>query len=120
MVSEDPALADQEKNDGTKEDGVLRLAAVPSRYVSGYVYDPVRADEGEHVQGSAASHAWVRVWHADLGWVGTDPTNDKLVDWQYVRVAAGHDYTDVQPLRGVFLGPREQQLDVEVEVRRIG
>lgn len=100
--------------------GVLRLASVPSRYVSGYVYDPINPDEGEQVQGAAASHAWVQVWHEALGWVGIDPTNDKLVDWQYVRVAAGRDYTDVLPLRGVFLGMREQRLDVEVEVRRIG
>ncbi len=100
--------------------GVLRLAGVACRYVSGYVYDPVDDDEGEHVQGSAASHAWVQAWHPGMGWVGIDPTNDKLVDWQYVRVAAGRDYSDVQPLRGVFVGPREQELDVEVSVRRIG
>ena len=100
--------------------GVLRLAGVPSRYVSGYVYDPVGDDEGDAVQGAAASHAWVQAWHPGLGWVGIDPTNDKLVDWQYVRIAAGRDYMDVQPLRGVFVGPREQTLDVEVTVRRIG
>lgn len=55
-----------------------------------------------------------------LGWVGIDPTNDKLVDWQYVRVAVGRDYTDVQPLRGVFVGSQEQCLEVEVNVKRIG
>ena len=100
--------------------GVLRLGGVPCRYVSGYVYDPVGEDEGEHVRGAAASHAWVQVWHPELGWVGIDPTNDKLVDWQYIRVAAGRDYSDVQPLRGVFVGSRDQRLEVEVEVKRIG
>jgi transglutaminase-like putative cysteine protease len=100
--------------------GVLRLAGVPCRYVSGYVYDPVRDDEGDAVLGAAASHAWVQAWHQGLGWVGIDPTNDKLVDWQYVRVAVGRDYTDVQPLRGVFVGPQEQRLEVEVDVKRIG
>ena len=54
------------------------------------------------------------------GCVGIDPTNDKLVDWQYVRVAAGRDYCDVQPLRDVFLGSPRQELEVQVEVRRIG
>jgi transglutaminase-like putative cysteine protease len=88
--------------------------------VSGYVYDPVDPDEGDPVRGASASHAWVQVWHPELGWVGIDPTNDKLVDWQYVRVAVGRDYTDVQPLRGVFVGPLEQSLDVEVHVKRIG
>lgn len=100
--------------------GVLRLAAVPARYVSGYVYDPTQGEDGDRVQGSAASHAWVQVWHPELGWVGIDPTNDKLVDWQYVRVAAGRDYSDVQPLRGVFVGSLDQRLDVEVNVTRIG
>ena len=100
--------------------GVLRLAGVPCRYVSGYVYDPVGEEDGAHVLGAGASHAWVQVFHPELGWVGIDPTNDKLVDWQYVRVAAGRDYTDVQPLRGVFVGSREQELEVDVSVERIG
>lgn len=99
--------------------GVLRLAGVASRYASGYVYDPVGAEEGEHVRGASASHAWVQAWHPELGWVGVDPTNDKLVDWQYVRVAVGRDYGDVQPLRGIFVGNREQALEVEVRVTRL-
>lgn len=100
--------------------GVLRLASMPCRYVSGYVYDPAVDDEGDHVQGASASHAWVQVWHPELGWVGIDPTNDKLVDWQYVRVAIGRDYTDVQPLRGIFYGSPRQSLEVSVHVSRIG
>jgi hypothetical protein len=42
------------------------------------------------------------------------------VDWQYIRVAVGRDYTDVQPLRGVFVGSTGQTLSVEVRVERIG
>ena len=45
--------------------------------------------EGDAVFGASASHAWVQVWHPELAWVGIDPTNDKLVDWQYVRIAVG-------------------------------
>ena len=100
--------------------GVLRGSGVACRYVSGYVYDPVEEGEGDHVLGSAASHAWVQAWHPGLGWVGIDPTNDKLVDWQYVRVAAGRDYADVQPVRGMYIGANEQLLEVEVSVKRIG
>ena len=58
--------------------------------------------------------------YADLGWIGIDPTNDKPVDWQYVRVAVGRDYADVQPVRGVFLGTASQALSVDVEIKRIG
>lgn len=100
--------------------GVLRLAGVACRYVSGYVYDPGSGEGGDPVVGAGASHAWVQAWHPELGWVGIDPTNDKLVDWQYVLIAAGRDYTDVQPLRGVFVGAPSQSLEVEVRVARIG
>jgi len=100
--------------------GVLRRARVPARYASGYIYDASPEEGGTHVEGAAASHAWVQAWHPELGWVGIDPTNNKLVDWQYVRVAVGRDYTDVQPMRGVFVGASEQELFVEVKVKRVG
>lgn len=105
--------------------GVLRASGIACRYVSGYVYDPstdpsAEAGGDRGVIGSAASHAWVQAWHPDLGWLGIDPTNDRLVDWQYVRVAAGRDYGDVQPLRGVYMGPLQQSLQVDVSVQRIG
>jgi transglutaminase-like putative cysteine protease len=98
--------------------GILRRANVPARYASGYIYDPPQAES--HLLGVGASHAWVQAWHSELGWVGVDPTNDKLVDWQYVRVAIGRDYSDVQPLRGVFRGDASQRLDVHVTVRMLG
>jgi transglutaminase-like putative cysteine protease len=99
--------------------GVLRLAGIPSRYASGYVYDGEQDADAERVKGAAASHAWVQAWHPELGWVGVDPTNDKLVDWQYVRVAVGRDYSDVRPLHGVFTGRAGQELEVEVQVKRL-
>lgn len=96
--------------------GVLRKAGVPARYVSGYIFEPGKGDMGQHLRGSSATHAWVQAWHEGHGWVGIDPTNDKLVDWQYVRTAFGRDYFDVQPLRGVFVGGVEQTLAVDVHV----
>lgn len=99
--------------------GVLRLRGIPARYVSGYVLD--RHDQsGEHsLRGSGATHAWVQAWHETVGWIGIDPTNNKLVDWQYVRTAVGRDYYDIQPIRGVFQGTTEQQMEVAVEVKII-
>jgi transglutaminase-like putative cysteine protease len=96
--------------------GVLRQAGVPARYVSGYIFEPGKGEIGEHLRGASATHAWVQAWHDGHGWVGIDPTNDKLVDWQYIRTAFGRDYFDVQPLKGVFAGLSEQQLDVSVNV----
>jgi len=96
--------------------GVLRTAGIPARYVSGYIYEPARGEAGEQLLGASATHAWVQAWHQKFGWAGIDPTNDKLVDWQYVRTAIGRDYFDVQPVRGVFHGDVEQRLQVDVHV----
>ncbi|MDX8391075.1 MAG: transglutaminase family protein [Mariprofundaceae bacterium] len=100
--------------------GVLRTAKIPARYVSGYIYDPdTDKDEGSHLRGAAASHAWVQAWHDKFGWIGVDPTNDKLVDWQYIRTAIGRDYFDVPPVRGLFRGNAEQSMQVNVQVIRL-
>lgn len=96
--------------------GVLRNAGIPARYVSGYIFDPAKGEVGQHIRGSGATHAWVQAWHEGYGWMGIDPTNDKLVDWQYVRTAIGRDYFDVQPLRGIFRGHPDQNLEVSVHV----
>jgi len=98
--------------------GVLRGAKVPARYVSGYIYDPKSDEEGQHLRGASATHAWVQVWHPTLGWVGVDPTNNKVADWQYTLMAVGRDYFDVQPARGVFMGAGSQELSVTVSVSR--
>jgi len=99
--------------------GVLRSLGIASRYVSGYIYDPKTDEPGAALRGAAATHAWVQVWHPDSGWIGVDPTNNRLVDWQYIRTAIGRDYFDVQPVRGTFLGHVEQVLHASVTVRRI-
>jgi transglutaminase-like putative cysteine protease len=98
--------------------GVLRQADVPARYVSGYIFDPKSDEEGQHLRGALATHAWVQVWHPQMGWVGIDPTNNKVADWQYTLMAVGRDYFDVQPVRGVFMGGGEQTLSVSVTVAR--
>jgi transglutaminase-like putative cysteine protease len=86
-----------------------RRAGIPSRYVSGYLHDPV---EGSDV----ASHAWVDVLDSERGWVSLDPTHDREQTEAYVRVAVGRDYADVPPTRGVFKGTAEETLDVAVRI----
>jgi transglutaminase-like putative cysteine protease len=86
-----------------------RRARIPSRYVSGYIYDPLG-------QGEVASHAWVDVLDSERGWVSFDPTHDREQTEAYVRVAIGRDYADVPPTRGVFRGTAEESLEVAVKV----
>ena len=97
-----------------------RCLNIPARYASGYIWDPGH-DRGKDVmRGSQASHAWVEVFIPTHGWVGLDPTNNKVVNEQYVLVATGRDYDDVAPVRGTFYGGgHHRSMQVHVEVRRL-
>jgi transglutaminase-like putative cysteine protease len=89
---------------------LCRAEGIPSRYVSGYLYDP--AVDGDQ----AASHAWVDVFLDGHGWISLDPTHDREQSDAYVRVAVGRDYADVPPTRGVYRGSADEALGVAVRV----
>ena len=89
---------------------VLRSFEVPARYVSGYIHRPNKESQ---------SHAWCEAWLPDLGWVGIDPTNDRVVDDHFVKVATGRDFTDVSPNKGVYRGRGEESIFVRVETREL-
>ncbi|MHB8587447.1 MAG: transglutaminase family protein [Candidatus Dormibacteraceae bacterium] len=67
----------------------------PARYVSGYLV-PEAESEGN-------SHAWVEIGSSDGRWLGLDPTHKSETSEWHVPVAVGRDYSDVSPLRGVFV-----------------
>lgn len=90
-----------------------RSIGIPTRYVSGYLYDPA------HVGLNAASHAWVDVFISGTGWIAMDPTHDRQQTERYVRVGVGRDYADVPPTRGTYKGKGEEDLDVHVSVRAV-
>lgn len=96
----------------------LRSVGIPARYVSGYL-ETLPPPGGVKLQGADASHAWVEVYSKATGWVGFDPTNNKLPGPQHLKIAHGRDYFDVQPLKGIFLGTGFQSLGVEVDVERL-
>lgn len=98
---------------------LCRSQHIAARYVSGYLY----ASDGSEppdptINGAAASHAWVDVFVPQEGWLSLDPTHNSLQTPYYVRVAVGRDYGDVSPTRGVYWGKAEEELDVDVQVRR--
>lgn len=96
----------------------LRSVGIPCRYVSGYL-ETAPLSGKRRLQGADASHAWIEAWAPDCGWVGFDPTNNKLPGSQHIKICHGRDYFDVQPIRGLFLGSGTQKLSVEVDVERI-
>jgi transglutaminase-like putative cysteine protease len=58
----------------------------------------------------------VEAFMPDLGWVGFDPTNNRMADERHIRVAIGRDYADVPPTHGTFRGKAESALSVNVRV----
>lgn len=89
-----------------------RMAEIPARYVSGYLFcggDPA-------LRGNQATHAWIECPLPNGKWFSLDPTNDLLANDRYVRVHVGRDYADVTPTRGVYLGAPGAGLTVTVDV----
>jgi transglutaminase-like putative cysteine protease len=92
--------------------GMCRSIGIPTRYVSGYLYNGPLGT----LRGAQASHAWCEVWIPSHGWFGLDPTNDTVADERYVKIATGRDYDDAAPIRGSFTGPPEATIGLEVFV----
>ena len=94
---------------------------VPARYVSGYLFSD-SSTRGELPPGGVVdvkTHAWVEVALPGDGWVPLDPTTQRPVGERHVKIGHGRDYDDVLPLRGVYHGDAEHQLDVVVRMREL-
>ncbi len=95
-----------------------RMLALPTRYVSGYVYTG-SGDLGEVAEG--ASHAWCEVYIGEAqSWIGFDPTHQSIyVNDKYIKIGAGRDYADIPPVRGTYKGRARESLSVNVRVGRV-
>ncbi len=100
---------------------MCRCAGIPARYVSGYLFT-----DSDHVGGPATSdsvvvqtHAWFEAAIPGWGWLGLDPTNGQFASEYHVKIGHGRSYDDVQPLRGVYLGPGSSAVEPQVEIRRV-
>jgi transglutaminase-like putative cysteine protease len=92
---------------------LVRGAGIPCRYVSGYLYHD---GDSALAAGDGATHAWVEALLPTAGWVGFDPTTNRLAGERHIRTAIGRDYADVPPTMGVMKGKAETQLQVRVRV----
>ena len=96
----------------------LRALGLPARYVSGYI-ETLPPPGKIKLVGADASHAWLSVYCPPLGWIDFDPTNNTSPHGQHITVAWGRDFSDISPLRGVFLGSGAHELKVAVDVNSI-
>ncbi len=78
---------------------VCRSLGIMARYVAGLLV------------GEGATHAWTEVYQAGRWWE-LDPTHNRPVDSDYVRIANGRDYTDCMLDIGVFRGDVTQRQTV--------
>lgn len=95
----------------------LRALGIPAAYASGYLRT-VPPPGRSRLVGADAMHAWVNVWCGiELGWVGFDPTNDRLVHDDHIQIGMGRDYADVSPIDGTFIGSAPQTMTSSVDVQ---
>ena len=93
-----------------------RAHGIPAAYVSGYLRTLPPPGKPRLI-GADAMHAWTALWCGPaLGWIGFDPTNNKLAGIDYIFIGMGRDYGDVSPLDGVFHGGAGQTMRVAVDV----
>lgn len=82
---------------------LCRADKIPARYVVGMM-----TGEGE-------SHAWVEALCCNY-WYGFDPTNNMLVNDQYIKISHGRDFKDCTVNKGIFTGGGQQQsINVKVD-----
>lgn len=85
---------------------LMHLAGIAARYVTGLIV------------GEGASHAWVEVL-ADGKWYGFDPTNDKRVGEEHIKIGVGRDAHDCMINRGIMHGGGPQMQRIQVSVLKI-
>lgn len=90
-----------------------RSLGLAARFTSGYVYS---SSSKAGRTGGGHSHAWVRVYLPDCGWIDFDPTNGIVGNQDLVRVAEVIDPRAALPLHGSWSGLKSDFLGMDVEV----
>ena len=97
----------------------LRSHGIPAGYASGYLRT-VPPPGAKRLVGADAMHAWANVWCGEeLGWIGFDPTNNRLARENHIQIAMGRDYADVAPIDGIFIGSTPQKMNTSVDVQQL-
>jgi transglutaminase-like putative cysteine protease len=103
---------------------LLRHLGIAARYVSGYLFATPSNGTGSDESVEVDTHAWLEALlpvldGGDPVWVGADPTNRKLASDEHVKIGHGRQYADVPPIKGVYRGSAEAELDARVTMTRL-
>ena len=90
-----------------------RVAGVPARYVSGYLFADPEAGANE------AAHAWAELFVPGLGWIGFDAANRWCPDESYIRLGSGLDARAAAPIRGTSRLGASESMEVTVAVHQV-
>jgi transglutaminase-like putative cysteine protease len=102
---------------------LLRRHGIAARYVSGYLWAAPEVEGDDSVE--VDTHAWLEALLPAGGqrgepvWVGADPTNRRLAGETHVKIGHGRRYADVPPVKGVYRGAAEAELDASVTMTRL-
>ncbi|MCW3033605.1 MAG: hypothetical protein QOK19_2239 [Solirubrobacteraceae bacterium] len=102
---------------------LLRRRGIAARYVSGYMW----AAPEDHGTDSLEvdTHAWVEALlpgaegKGEPVWVSADPTNRRLAGETHVKIGHGRFYSDVPPVKGLYMGGASSELDAAVKMSRL-
>lgn len=83
---------------------LLHLAGISARYVTGFIV------------GEGQSHAWVEVL-CNGKWYGFDPTHDRMVGDDYIKLGIGRDAKDCMINRGIMHGGGLHTQTIAVNVK---
>lgn len=85
---------------------MCRYAGIAARYANGFM------------TGEGATHAWIE-YYDGITWQSFDPTNNRIVDDTYIKIAHGRDFNDCSINRGRFNGMAEQTIKIKLMVEQL-
>jgi transglutaminase-like putative cysteine protease len=102
---------------------LLRRRSIAARYVSGYLWAAPEDDSTDSLE--VDTHAWVEALlpctdgHGEPVWVSADPTNRRLTGETHVKIGHGRFYSDVPPVKGLYMGGADSELTSAVTMSRL-
>jgi transglutaminase-like putative cysteine protease len=102
---------------------LLRRRGIAARYVSGYLWAAPEDHGTDSVE--VDTHAWLEALlpgsdgRGEPVWVSADPTNRRLAGETHVKIGHGRFYSDVPPVKGLYMGGAHSELMAAVTMSRL-